>query len=215
MSMRREMVIIAAVVVVLLGVWAILNEPSLTGFTGFAVLDSGIAFNENSTFALDVNVTSLRVSGSYLGLGNAKLYLGEALVLDTALVNGSFENVCVESCSNVVGNELTSVVEGNMFVVITGFNYTVAGLNQTIGNVTNITLPNETNLTFPSETNISKAPRAQPKVELMDKSHRDKGRFVIVNETDEDDNDPDERFTVELHSSPGGFSIAAAESSVV
>ena len=90
-----------------------------------------MVFNQNMSVDLGVDVASLRVSGSYTGLGSAKLYLSGKLVLDTALVNSSFENVCVDSCDSTDATDtLNIVVEGDAMLAITVFNYTEQNATQ-------------------------------------------------------------------------------------
>ena len=70
-----------------------------SGITGFAVLDTGGIWSQNSTVQLEQNVTFLRVSGSVSGTGNATMWLGERLVYNSRQFTSSFENVCVDTCT--------------------------------------------------------------------------------------------------------------------
>ena len=114
------------------------------GITGFAVLDTGAIISTNTTIPLDASVTSIRITGSMSGSGDVVLYLGDKKVLDTVLLNESLENYCLETCSDVHGDTLTAVVDGDALLIITAFNYT----SDTI-----VTIPEETQTNQTNQTN--------------------------------------------------------------
>ncbi|MBI4153127.1 hypothetical protein HY497_01270, partial [Candidatus Woesearchaeota archaeon] len=220
-----------------------LMQPEITGQ---AVLEQGMVFSAGRSVGLDAPVARLRVSGYIEGNGSARLYLGHRLVIDSSQLQeadgyATFDQLCIETCDAADGaSELRAEIEGDVLVVITAFNYTVATIPEadetlpekiTVPDIANLTLPdNGTNITLPTnetipsnitlsnETNLSIAPenltlsrpRAQPKIVLKDRFNRAKGEFVIANETNE-------TFTVELHSKPKrGFGAAVAgETSIV
>src|SRR3989338_3116382 len=112
-----------------------------SGITGFAVLDTGGIWSQNSTVQLEQNVTFLRVSGSVSGTGNATMWLGQRLVYDSRQFTSSFENVCVDSCIIADATDtLNIVVEGDAMLAITVFNYTNASTSPP-DNSTNETAP--------------------------------------------------------------------------
>ncbi|MBS3139338.1 hypothetical protein J4207_06565 [Candidatus Woesearchaeota archaeon] len=93
--------------------------------TGFTVLDTGGIWSQNSTVQLEQNVTFLRVSGSVSGTGNATMWLGGRVVYDSRQFTSSFENVCADSCVIADATDtLNIVVEGDVLLAITVFNYT-------------------------------------------------------------------------------------------
>src|SRR3989338_2379940 len=127
------------------------------GITGLAILDTGAIINSNSTFDLGENITSLRIIGSVSGTGNMMLYLGDRIVVDTRILNESLENYCFDTCEVSTGvSELRAVVDGDVLLIVTSFNYTVETVEETVNilpieenetmNETNQT--NQTNQTF-------------------------------------------------------------------
>ncbi|HLD33967.1 MAG TPA: LamG domain-containing protein, partial [Candidatus Nanoarchaeia archaeon] len=96
------------------------------GITGFAVLETGAIISSTSTLEEQVIVSSMRVTGSFSGNGNATLYLGDKIVLDSRLLNAtSFESYCAETCVDVDSNvSLHAILEGDALLIITAFNYT-------------------------------------------------------------------------------------------
>ncbi|HLD34139.1 MAG TPA: LamG domain-containing protein, partial [Candidatus Nanoarchaeia archaeon] len=114
------------------------------GITGFAVLETGAIISSNTTLDLGDSVTSMRVTGSISGSGNVVLYLDGKVVVDSALLNTSLENYCQDTCSNVIGSTLTAVVDGDVLLIVTDFNYT----SDTIVTIPEEAQTNETNQTF-------------------------------------------------------------------
>jgi len=144
---------IALLIALLLGLGIYLGP----GITGAAILDTGAILNTNSTFDLGENVTSLRVTGMFSGSGHGIMYLNDRIVIDTALLNStSFTDICVDTCADINGANLTAVIDGELTFIITQFNYTtiISGTTPeqlvTINNTlehTNETLANGTNET--------------------------------------------------------------------
>ncbi|MBS3138900.1 hypothetical protein J4207_04300, partial [Candidatus Woesearchaeota archaeon] len=133
--------------------------------TGFAVLDTGGIWSQNSTVQLEQNVTLLRVSGSVSGTGNATMWLGGRLVFDSRQFTSSFENVCVDSCDSTDATDtLNIVVEGDAMLAITVFNYTEQNATQVNESLSiqpaeeitiNETSTNETNTTNTTDKPVS------------------------------------------------------------
>src|SRR3989344_8259168 len=147
----------AVYVTLLLALCGIYLLAQYGSFTGAAILDTGAVINSNSTFDLGLNVTSLRITGSVSGTGNMMLYLGDRIVVDTRILNESLENYCFDTCEVSTGvSELRAVVDGDVLLIVTSFNYTVETVEETVNilpieenetmNETNQT--NQTNQTF-------------------------------------------------------------------
>src|SRR3989338_6596328 len=118
-----------AMLLLFAGILAVIKSPTITGF---AVLDTGGIWSQNSTVVLDANVTSLRITGSISGTGSATMRLAERLVYSSSQFTSSFENVCLDSCSiSEPYSELTIVIDGEAQLAITEFNYTTEVLNET------------------------------------------------------------------------------------
>src|SRR3989344_8267582 len=164
MKPRKRKNVNAFVIGVIIAVCALLLylQPPLTGF---AVLDTGAIISATSTLEEEVIVSSMRVTGSFSGNGNATLYLGDKIILDSRLLNAtSFESYCAETCIDVDGSvSLHAVVEGDALLVVTYFNYTTdtneeseVSVPEESANETVVFLPinetvddtNQTNLTY-------------------------------------------------------------------
>src|SRR3989344_1534254 len=119
----------------------------------------------------------------FSGSGHGIMYLNDRIVIDTALLNStSFTDICVDTCADINGANLTAVIDGELTFIITQFNYTtiISGItpeqlvtinntlenrienesknetNETpIGEIYNITIGNITNATDGNATNLT------------------------------------------------------------
>ena len=167
-KMRREHTAGKRIVISVVGVMLLFMVVALfygEGITGAAVLDTGIVVSTNTTLDLGENVTSLRVTGSVSGSGQIALYLGERIVFDTATLDTTLLNYCMETCEVALGaGSLRAVVEGDALLIVTSFNYTSEEtvvtipdetsdeINQTIGDGNETDETNQT-LNLTNETN--------------------------------------------------------------
>ena len=113
------------IAILLLGIIAFVAVLFGGNLTGFAVLDTGGIWSQNLTVQLEQNVTFLRVSGSMSGTGNATMWLGNRLVYDSRQFTSSFDNVCADTCIVADAMDMLNIiVEGDVLLAITVFNYT-------------------------------------------------------------------------------------------
>ena len=72
-------------------------DPSITGLT---TLDKQLTFTNSTSVDLEINVTSLRLSGYLEGAGSVKLYLGDYLVLDSTFINQTLSQIEENTTNN-------------------------------------------------------------------------------------------------------------------
>jgi len=134
-NMTGKRIVMAVVGIILLFMAAAVFYGE--GITGAAVLNTGAIISANTTLDLGENVTSLRVTGSVSGSGQIALYLGERVVFDTATLDTALADYCLETCEIALGaGSLRAVVDGDVLLIVTAFNYT--------SEETVVTIPDET-----------------------------------------------------------------------
>src|SRR3989344_4129019 len=134
-NMTGKRIVMAVVGIILLFMAAAVFYGE--AITGAAVLNTGAIISANTTLDLGENVTSLRVTGSVSGSGQIALYLGERVVFDTATLDTALADYCLETCEIALGaGSLRAVVDGDVLLIVTAFNYT--------SEETVVTIPDET-----------------------------------------------------------------------